>query len=46
MNNEDDELGSEMREVLGNDMKFNIIFTVGQPQGYYDDENYMRRRRI
>ena len=32
-----------MKEMLGQNMKFNIIFTVGQPLGaeeYYEDEEY------
>ena len=38
--NEDEELDSVMKDMLGNNMKFNIIFTVGQNQGdmdYYDE---------
>ena len=39
--NEDEELDSVMKDMLGNNMKFNIIFTVGQNQDdmdYYDEE--------
>jgi len=38
--NEDDEIDDDMMEILGNNTKFNIIFTVGRPQQqYYDDYN-------
>ena len=39
--NVDEELDASMKEMLGNNMKFNIIFTVGQPNLYgnpYDEE--------
>ena len=36
--NVDEELDASMKEMLGNNMKFNIIFTVGQPGNLYGNQ--------
>ena len=41
---EDEELDPEMKEMLNNNMKFNIVFTVGDMNGLADSCNSIMRR--